>query len=354
MRVLRTFAILPIVFLLAAGAELHGQSAAASRVEAIGLTVSDMNQAIDFYAHVLHFQAVSDVEFAGPAIEHLKGVFGVRVRVVRMKLGNEEIELSEYLAPRGRVVPVDAQSNDLNFQHIALVVKDMDQAYAWLRQNHVRFASSGPQTLPAWNAAAAGIQAFYFRDPDNHVLEIIHFPAGKGDPRWQQASGDLFEGIDHTAIAVSDTERSIAFYRDELGMRVVGASENYGDEQEHLNNVFGAHLRITSLRSPHGPGVELLEYLAPRTGRPIPLDQRANDVAHWETLIDERDIMQAWAHFTSSRTHVISSQIDSIARNNESAREGFLFQDPDGHVIAAMNEVIMKSSHSSATRLQER
>ena len=38
------------------------------------------------------------------------------------------------------------------------------------------------------------------------------------------------------------------------GMRVAGESENYGDEQEHLNNVFGARLRITGLRALRGPG----------------------------------------------------------------------------------------------------
>ena len=45
-------------------------------------------------------------------------------------------------------------------------------------------------------------------------------------------------------------------------MRVAGESENYGTEQEHLNNVFGAHLRITSLRSSSGIGIEFLEYLS--------------------------------------------------------------------------------------------
>ena len=49
-------------------------------------------------------------------------------------------------------------------------------------------------------------------------------------------------------------------------MQVAGESDNYGIEQEHLNNVFGAHLRITALRSPSGIGVEFLEYLAPRDG----------------------------------------------------------------------------------------
>ena len=60
-------------------------------------------------------------------------------------------------------------------------------------------------------------------------------------------------------------------------MRVAGTSENYGTEQEHLNNVFGAHLAITALRAPNGPGIEFLEYLAPRSGRPMPADTQAND-----------------------------------------------------------------------------
>ena len=81
----------------------------------------------------------------------------------------------------------------------------------------------------------------------------------------------LFLGIDHTAIVVWDTDASLKFYRDLLGMHVAGESENYGTEQEHLNNVFGAHLRITALRGASGPGIELLEYLAPRDGRPFPI-----------------------------------------------------------------------------------
>ena len=92
-----------------------------------------------------------------------------------------------------------------------------------------------------------------------HPLEILQFPTGKGDPRWHAASGRLFLGIDHTAIVVGDTDRSLAFYRDLLGLRVVGESTNYGSEQERLNNVFGARLHITGLRAAAGPGVEFLE-----------------------------------------------------------------------------------------------
>jgi Lactoylglutathione lyase and related lyases len=118
--------------------------------------------------------------------------------------------------------PADSRSNDLWFQHIAIIVSDMDQAYQVLRENRVEHASTGPQRLPDWNKNAAGIKAFYFKDPDEHPVEILEFPENKGAAKWHKPNGRVFLGIDHTAIAVSNTESSLKFYRDVLGMRVPG------------------------------------------------------------------------------------------------------------------------------------
>ncbi len=95
------------------------------------------------------------------------------------------------LTSKGRPIPQDSRSLDHWFQHIAIVVRDMDQAYEKLRRNKVKHVSTAPQTLPAWNKDAGGIKAFYFRDPEDHVLEIIWFPPGKGSPKWQRAAGIL-------------------------------------------------------------------------------------------------------------------------------------------------------------------
>src|SRR5207253_752218 len=206
-------------------------------VDAIGITVTDMDRAVDFYSEVLTFEKVSDTEVAGESYEHLEGVFGLRMRVVRMRLGDEQIELTEYLAPKGRPIPADARSNDRSFQHIAIIVSDMDKAYAWLRENRVEHASSGPQRLPDWNHNAAGIRAFYFKDPDGHPLEILQFPPDKGATKWHRPTEKLFLGIDHTAIVVRNTEDSLKFYRDILGLTVLGEREHYGPVQAHLNNV---------------------------------------------------------------------------------------------------------------------
>src|SRR5207248_4405910 len=197
-------------------------------VDAIAITVSDMDRAVDFYSRVLTFEKVSDTEVAGENYEHLEGVFGLRMRTVRMRLGDESIELVEYQTPKGRRIPVDSRSNDRWFQHIAIIVSDMDKAYAWLRQNKVEHASSGPQRLPDWNKNAAGISAFYFKDPDAHPVEVLQFPPDKGLDKWHRSTNQLFLGIDHTAIVVWDTEASVKFYRDLLGLHVAGESENYG------------------------------------------------------------------------------------------------------------------------------
>jgi catechol 2,3-dioxygenase-like lactoylglutathione lyase family enzyme len=302
-------------------------------VDAIGITVSDMDRAVDFYSKVLTFKKVSDTEVAGESYEHLEGVFGLRMRVVRMRLGDEFIELTEYLAPKGRPIPVDSRSNDRWFQHIAIIVSDMDEAYAWLRQNKVEHVSSGPQRLPDWNKNAAGISAFYFKDPDEHPVEVLQFPPDKGLEKWNRPTDKLFLGIDHTAIVVSDTDASVKFYRDLLGMHVAGESENYGTEQEHLNNVFGAHLLITALRGTRGPGIELLEYLAPRDGRPFPPDEHANDIVHRQTVLLTHEVEAIADELRANKVNFVSSGLVANQTGGVGFNQAFLVRDPDGHVV---------------------
>jgi catechol 2,3-dioxygenase-like lactoylglutathione lyase family enzyme len=307
------------------------------RVGPIAMTVADMDRSIAFYSGVLTFEKVSDTELAGPAVEELYGVFGARVRVVRLKLGDEQIELTEFLAPRGRPIPGDSRSNDRWFQHIAVVVSDMDRAYQILRKNKVEFASSGPQRLPDWNPNAGGIKAFYFKDPDQHPVEIIYFPEGKGLAKWHQKSDKIFLGIDHTAIVIADTDASLRFYRDTLGFKVAGESDNYGTEQEHLNLIHGAHLHITSLRAPEGPGVEFLEYLAPSDGRNAPSDQHANDIVHRHTVIETDDANKTVGSLRQAKAGFISPGVISFDNSTVGYREGFLVRDPDGHAVEVVS-----------------
>ena len=165
------------------------------------------------------------------------------------------------------------------------------------------------------------------------MLEVIAFPPGKGDPRWQRRFGALFLGIDHTAIVVADTEASLGFYRDTLGLVVAGRSENYGTEQEHLNNVFGARLRITTLRAAAGPGIELLEYVTPGDGRPMPTDARANDLMHWQTSLAVGNLRAAAARLEQRPASFLSPGVVDLPDAALGASSGLTVRDPDAHVL---------------------
>jgi len=323
--------ILVVALLALCSASISAQSPKVA-VESIGMTVSDMDRSVEFYS-ALTFQKVSDIEVFGEEFEHLEGVFGARMRIVRMRLGNEYLDLTQYLAPPGRPIPADSRSNDLWFQHAAIVVRDMDQAFEKLRALKVQFVSTGPQTLPPSIKAAAGIKAFYFRDPDQHNLEIIYFPPGKGDPDWQEKTDKLFLGIDHTAIGIANTESSLRFYRDVLGLRKAGESENIGTEQEHLNQVFGAHLQITGMRAASGPGIEFLEYLTPRDGRSRPADVHANDIVHWQTMIATDDVDLMVKKLRHAHVGFTSPGVVTMPKDKVGFAKGALVHDPDGHDV---------------------
>lgn len=301
-------------------------------VTVVGMTVADVTRSTAFFRNVLGFVKTSDVEVSGSEYDHLWGVSGVRARVVRLRLGREELELTQYRHPTGRRFPADSRSNDRWFQHIAIVVRDMDAAYARVRR-HVRAISSGPQILPQSNVAAAGIAAFYFRDPDGHALELIHFPPRKGDPRWQEPGDGLFLGIDHTAIGVRSTATSLTFYRDLLGLRIAGESRNVGTEQEQLTGVPDAMVRITGLRAPAGPGIELLEYEAPGDGRDLPSPARSNDLVHWQATLTITDVTHAASALRDAGFAVLSPDVVTMPQARLGFSRALLVRDPDGHVL---------------------
>jgi catechol 2,3-dioxygenase-like lactoylglutathione lyase family enzyme len=302
--------------------------AAVREVGAIGLTVGDLDRVLPFYTNTLPFELKGIRTASGAEQDALLGLTGTHIRSAELQLGSERITLTEHLTNKGRPIPPDSRSFDHWFQHIAIVVRDMDAAYAHLLRHKVRHVSTAPQTLPEWNEEAGGIKAFYFRDPEDHVLEIIWFPPGKGDPRWQCAGSEsgapLFLGIDHTAIVVGDTDRSLAFYTNILGLRVVGGAHNYGTEQEHLNQVFGARLRITALRAERGPGIEFLEYIAPPGGRPLPDDARASELVFWNTHLVTDDLPRLAARLRKDGARFVS---------RPDASKAAIVRDPDGHAL---------------------
>jgi len=321
---------------------MSGATATGPRVLQYGFTGADAARAADFYSQFLGFEARETLQIEAGAYGQLLGLPQGRFRLTRLQLGQETLEILEL--PKadgassnlsGRAIPADSRSCDLWFQHLCLVTSDLDGALERLqpalKSGLARAVSRAPQTLPAWNKAAAGIRAFKFRDPDGHNLELLEFPPGKGDARWHGETGLL--GIDHSAISISDTARSCRFYDDLLGLRLGGDGLNSGPTQDDLDNLEQTQVRITGHRCPRGPGIECLEYLPPNRGRAMPADLSPADMAHWQIRLQVDDLDPIATQLEACGGRHLGSGVVDLGDQGEvlGFRRALQVADPDGH-----------------------
>lgn len=314
-------------------------------IASIGFTCADLAATTRFFCEGLGFRPVGErLELRGGPYGELLGLGGALIHLRRLAIGAELLELTQVVDPGpgnrpGRPIPADSKSNDRWFQHICLVVSDLERALEQLRavrpSDGSDAISTAPQRLPDWNRAAAGIVAYKFRDPEGHPLELLRFPAEKGDPRWHgvaAAAGPVL-GIDHSAIGIADSEASRRFYGGLLGLRLGGDGVNHGTEQECLDGLPGARVRITSHRCPEGAGLECLDYREPNGGRPIPPDQGPQDAAHWQVRLRVADLAAVAARAPDWGGSVLSGGPVDLGEQAAliGARRALQLADPDGH-----------------------
>ena len=121
----------------------------------------------------------------------MEGVFNANMRIVHLKLGEQLVELTQYISPpTGRPIPTPSYSNDESFEHIAIVVSDIDAAYKILQETmSADFRVSGHN--PAIGSRGGPNQGDKFHDPEHHDLELLYFPPGKGEPVWQKPTTEF-------------------------------------------------------------------------------------------------------------------------------------------------------------------
>lgn len=299
------------------------------RVERISLTVADLARSEAFYCEALGFEPLGRGVSDDETLSELTGIPQLRGRSVRLRLGRQEIELVSF-APRGRDYPVVRSAADPWFQHFAIVVADMKEAYATLRRrsDFASISSHGPERLPP---NTGSVTAFKFRDPDGHPLELTMFPPGIRAETWNQPHGNaVFLGIDHSAIGVAATAKSVAFYRDLLGMSVTFRSTNRGAEQEALDGLASEQVEITVMQpiDPDSPHIELLEYpLAVRPDAQIEL--HANDIAASRLSLCTDNLASLHEQLATAGAAFISSRPVSLGPGSIT----MLVRDKDGHLL---------------------
>ena len=320
-------------------------------ISSVGFTTANAEAAAHFYEDALGFRHSETLLVEAGPYAQLVGLPGSRLKLVRLHLGDETLELTEVLSlgeglRPGRPMPADSRSCDLWFQHICIVVSDLDAASAkagqMIAHGSLVGVSTAPQTLPAWNTPAAGIQAFKFRDPEGHNLELLQFPPDKGEARWHAATSASapFLGIDHSAISVADTPRSCRFYDGLLGLKLGGDGVNSGPTQDGLDGLQDTRVRITGHRCPTGAGVECLNYQPPNSGRARPADQGAQDLAHWQIRLRVADLDRIAAAAEACGGQPLHGGV--IALGDQAALVGgdraLQLADPDGYQLQLVQD----------------
>ncbi len=300
--------------------------AAVSRLRRISMVTADLEATERFFAEAFSFEIVR--READPALSLLLGVPEARARETIMRLGEQEIGLLAF-DPAGRAYPAGGNATDLWFQHFAMIVSDMDAAYRRLIDvgRFTPISEDGPQQLPP---SSGSVSAFKFRDAEGHPLELLAFPAG-APPTWAaKAANGVFLGIDHSAIAVADTHRSIAFYRRGLGLRLGEQTENSGPEQSRLDAVAEAAVTVTGLKpsATATPHVELLGYHV-GTRRPIADAASSRDIAASLFVMETRDLPAIVEALTAIGARFVSPGIVALADGGQA----IAVLDPDGHRI---------------------
>jgi catechol 2,3-dioxygenase-like lactoylglutathione lyase family enzyme len=301
------------------------------RIGRISFTTADADRLGGFYQRALGFEAMEAEHHSGTDFTRLTGVEDAQARALVLRLGNETIELLAFTRP-GAPYPVDIGCDDTRFQHIAIVVADMVTAYSRLCacEGWTAITRPVPQRLPASSGA---VTAFKFRDPEGHPLELLAFPPDNVPPRWRDAPHrhGPYLGIDHSAIVVSATAPSVAFYRDVLGFSVVGGSLNRGQAQEQLDAVPGAVVEVTALDlgAENSPHLELLCYRSPSPPRGAEAALRSNDIAATRLTLEVNDLPALERRFAAARVGFISAGTVALQDNGLA----LMIRDPDGHAL---------------------
>jgi catechol 2,3-dioxygenase-like lactoylglutathione lyase family enzyme len=290
----------------------------------IALICSEPDKLADFYESAFGFARTGEVSIADPAFAKLMGVAGATARAITLRLGEQEIELIGVFPP-GRSYPQPVSGRSVLFQHFAIVVADMEGAYARLsaRAGWTTISIDGPQLLPV---SSGGVTAYKFRDPEGHPLELIAFPPDGTPAKWQSSSTTECLGIDHSAISIAVTERSVQFY-ERLGLRRTSGSLNIGPEQDKLDDIAGALVKVTAMAPPTTtPHVELLCY---RGG----LDHEAelpatNDIAATRLVMKVESVAVLERLCAQNPVTILSGPV-----RFEHGGLSAMLRDPDGHLL---------------------
>ncbi|HEY4359370.1 MAG TPA: VOC family protein [Bryobacteraceae bacterium] len=142
-------------------------------------------------------------------------------------------------------------------------------------------------------------------------------------------AGDIV-GVGNFSHIVADLDKSLAFYRDVLGLETAAAARAFDPNPAimKLGNTPGAQSRMVQLRVPGAPmGVEIIEY---KDIERTPAHPRFQDPGAGNLTLRVRDLAPIMAKAKAANVHVLTAGGVPATLNNS---HYVFLQDPDGFVV---------------------
>lgn len=138
----------------------------------------------------------------------------------------------------------------------------------------------------------------------------------------------MIKEINHISFTVSDLEKSIDFYSNIIGLKLIDKSERDGHFSEQVTGIKGAHLLIAYMKGPNC-SIELIQYLSPKGKK---LDTSSNNIgsAHVCFIVKDFDKMVK----NLKENHVKFAGVPSIIpAGPNKGRKVLYFKDPDSNTL---------------------
>lgn len=146
----------------------------------------------------------------------------------------------------------------------------------------------------------------------------------------------------HFSFTVEDLDRSAAFYRDVLGMRLLRRADRRGPDISGIVAFENAHLKIAYLELPGAPGMELelIEYLSPKGE---PMDRRTCNPGSAHICFGTDDVHAAYASLASAGVQFRSEPV-LVMTGGFKGGYALYFLDPDGNTLELVQAPKMTAS----------
>ena len=129
----------------------------------VGITVADLDRAVDFYAETFDLDVLAEFSVGGDAFAEAVAVDGASASFAHLDAGDAVVELVAY-EPTGETAP-DPELNRPGATHLGLSVDDVEALYDGLADD--------VETLSPPRTTESGTTILFVRDPEGNLIEVL-------------------------------------------------------------------------------------------------------------------------------------------------------------------------------------